>query len=365
MPPPEIFSDVYYNENNNEDTTTNEKKEDVDVSSSLITKDNNILIARVVDSWFEELRGVICLVQILNGELKETDRVSVLDPTNNNNNYDNNNLPKQQEHFSVQDVGLVLPKRIRTGNLSSGQMGYAIVGLRDPRQARPGSFLLLKEDIQKAKNNNNNEFFFLHNNNNKRTCAEDTAAVTSTKSALFASVHPEEVGGFDDLCNAVDRLALNDTGLEVHRTSGSSNNASSQGGGAFLGPGLRIGFQGLLHVEVFRQRLSDEFGIEAIVTPPKVPYKILYHGMKEKEKNEPIIIEDLIQWPKAGEKFSVEEPIVDVKIMAPMDYAGSVMDLIKRKRGTDMQTNPIDDSLWLFSCRIPWAGECNQDITYL
>eukprot|EP00957_Ditylum_brightwellii_P147162 11205674-Ditylum_brightwellii.AAC.1 len=86
------------------------------------------------------------------------------------------------------------------------------------------------------------------------------------KSVLYASVHPMEGDGFDDLSNAVDRLALNDSGLEVHRTSGA---ASSADGGPFLGPGLRVGFQGLLHVEVFRQRLLDEFGLDAIVTPPK------------------------------------------------------------------------------------------------
>jgi GTP-binding protein LepA len=72
--------------------------------------------------------------------------------------------------------------------------------------------------------------------------------------------------GFEDLANAIDRLALNDSGLEVTRTAGASNSD----GGPFLGPGLRVGFQGLLHVEVFQQRLLDEFGMEAIVTPPKV-----------------------------------------------------------------------------------------------
>jgi GTP-binding protein LepA len=87
----------------------------------------------------------------------------------------------------------------------------------------------------------------------------------NSKSVMYASVHPFEGEGFDELASAVEKLALNDTGLEVQKTAGNSNND----GGPFLGPGLLIGFQGLLHVEVFQQRLADEHGMEAIVTPPK------------------------------------------------------------------------------------------------
>ena len=66
-------------------------------------------------------------------------------------------------------------------------------------------------------------------------------------------------------------------------------------------------------------------------------------------------IEDLSKWPGQGIRFKVEEPIVDVRIMAPMDYAGSIMELIKRKRGTDMVTRPIDESIWLFTATLPWG----------
>jgi len=163
-----------------------------------------------------------------------------------------------------------------------------------------------------------------------------------------------EGGGFDELAAAVDKLALNDTGLEINKTAGNSNNE----GGPFLGPGLRVGFQGLLHVEVFQQRLLDEHGLEAIVTPPKVPYKITYlpsHGQKKIPDKETEIIEDISKWPTEGSRFKVQEPYVDCRIMAPMDYAGNIMELIKRKRGIGMETKPIDEDTWLFTATMPWG----------
>jgi GTP-binding protein LepA len=173
---------------------------------------------------------------------------------------------------------------------------------------------------------------------------------------LYASVHPEEEDGFEELCEAVDRLALNDKGLEVARTAdhGSSN---SEKGGPFLGPGLRVGFQGLLHVEVFRQRLLDEFGIEAVVTPPKVPYHITYLPTKQNNLPEAYteIVEDLNDWPEYGIKFKVEEPMVEVRVMAPVEYTGAVMELITKKRGMNLTSKPIDEDTWIFEAQMPWA----------
>ena len=336
----------------------------------------SILRAVIVDSWFEPLRGVVCLVQVLSGELEEGTRISIIEPYAKNaeeakdGSVHNFNT---KDHYSVQDVGLVLPHRLRTGSLGRGHMGYVIVGLRDPRQARPGTIMTLHKDLSTVVN--------MHL---PRTCFGDN----SSKSVLYASVHPMEGDEFDELASAVDRLALNDTGLEVTRTSG---NVSSNDGGPFLGPGLRVsaamlprvsvascsffesgplilitflsfiqvGFQGLLHVEVFQQRLTDEHGIEAIVTPPKVPYRITYLPSQSHKRaaDAPVseTIEDLSKWPENGIRFRVEEPIVDVRIMAPMEYAGNIMDLIKRKRGTGMETRPIDELTWLFTAAMPWG----------
>ena len=294
--------------------------------------DGNILRAQVVDSWYDS-RGVNCLVKIVSGALAEGDRISVLNDKN----------APQNQSFSVQEVGLLLPHSLRTGKLQRGQMGYVRFGLRDPRQAMPGTVLILNKHVGKAMQ--------------LPTLPDSTTA----KSALYATVHPVDADGFEDLCHAVDKLALNDTGLEVSNI-GSGGSSAGESGGPFLGPGLRIGFQGLLHVEVFRQRLYDDFGISAIVTPPKVKYKITFMPSKHSNTKEPYsqMIEDLSQWPEAGTRFTVEEPVVQVRIMAPVDYAGSVMELMKRKRATEMESKPIDERTWLFTARMPW-GEVVTD----
>jgi GTP-binding protein LepA len=184
--------------------------------------------------------------------------------------------------------------------------------------------------------------------------------MAANKSVLYASVHPSEHDSFEDLCNAVDRLALNDIGLQVHTMASSSSGSDS--GGPFLGPGLRVGFQGLLHVEVFRQRLMDEFGIQAVVTPPKVPYTITFLPGKGKGNEEAYtkVVEDLSDWPEFGQRYNVLEPIVDARIVARVEDVGAIMELLTRKRATNLETVPVDETKWLFTARMPW-GEVVTD----
>eukprot|EP00536_Pseudo-nitzschia_multiseries_P013906 jgi/Psemu1/213147/e_gw1.629.35.1 len=298
------------------------------------TKESSHLRAQVVDSWYDA-RGVNCIVQVLSGSIREGDRIAIA------------SKPKTTA-FSVQEVGIVLPGSRRTGKLRRGQMGYVRFGLRDPRQADPGTILIFHKDIGK-----DIHIPFL----NQSASNGSNIAGSSSNSVLYASVHPQEEDGFEELCDAVERLALNDKGLEVTRTADSGGANSSESGGPFLGPGLRVGFQGLLHVEVFRQRLSDEFGIEAVVTPPKVPYHITLLPSKSNNLTEPIteVVEDLEDWPGYGTKFKVEEPMVEVRLMAPVEYAGAVMELITNKRGTDLTTKTIDKNSWMFEAQMPWA----------
>lgn len=141
-----------------------------------------------------------------------------------------------------------------------------MTGLRDPRQAKSGTKFIHPQRYS---------HFRLDQKEH------DTATNNESSSVLYASVHPLEVGSFDALVMAVEKLSLNDSGLNVQKTSSNNSNNSA---GSYLGPGLRIGFQGLLHIEVFRQRLFDEFQLEAIVTPPKVPYTIHYFIPKNNNK---------------------------------------------------------------------------------
>ena len=256
---------------------------DYAVSSSSGKGNESVLRAQVVDSWYDAL-GVNCLVRIVAGHLKEGMRISVVNTTDhldvdddvdNDTTKDNaaktaitdyipmkQNVRKQktssnQQHpstYPVQEVGLVLPRPLRTSRLGRGQLGYVRFGLRDPRLALPGTSVLMEAEYAASGK---------HGNKSKRRqepillpvlpIGNNTSVTENTKSVLYASVHPIEADAFDELVSAVDRLALNDTGLEVQMTS-SVGEGDGSGGGPFLGPGLKVGFQGLLHVEVFRQR---------------------------------------------------------------------------------------------------------------
>lgn len=325
-------------------------------------EEKSFLRAQVIDSWYDS-RGVNCLVQIVSGCLTENDRISIVSTDEGTGN--------QSQSYSVQEVGILLPKNHRTGKLRRGQMGYVRFGLKDPRQALPGTVLIWHSSAGQ-----------------KNMILPEMPRGIENKSVMYASVHPEDVGSFDELCNAIERLALNDTGLEVQRTA----SLGSETGGPFLGPGLRVGFQGLLHAEVFRQRLENEFNIEAIVTPPKVPYTITYMPNKKNHIKEKItkVVEDLAEWvslraflcarsyyfciwdavshcpkfqpaqPQPGTKYKILEPIVEARIIARVQDTGAVMDLITRKRGTDLKSKPLDEEKWLFTARIPW-GEMVTD----
>lgn len=316
--------------------------------------DDGVLRARVVDSWFEPLHGVVCLVQIASGTLSEGDRVVAVAPGAADDASDLVARP-------ARDVGVLVPDRVRTGTLRRGQMGYAVVGVRDPRAARPGSVLVRGRDAA-----SDARTFFA-----AADVAVDDAAPSS--SALYASVHPTEGETIDALRDAVDRLALNDAGLEVRATSGASSSSSS-GGGPFLGPGLRVGFQGPLHAEVFRQRLRDEFDVDAVVTPPKVPYRVTLYGRRGARAAETTtsIVEDLSEWPLPDERYEVEEPVVRLRVLAPSRHAGDVTELVHRRRGRDVESGPLgaDDhgvsstsssssssfvNDWILTARVPWA----------
>ncbi|GAX17398.1 hypothetical protein FisN_5Hh041 [Fistulifera solaris] len=303
--------------------------------------ETGIMRAVVVDSWYDVSRGgVQCLVQIRAGKIEEGDRISMVTGSPDADEATSKTVNTQS--YPVQEVGMLLPHSKRTGLLRRGQMGYVRFGLKDPRQAIPGTILVWSSHVNKD-----------------MVLPQISSDLASFKSVLYATVHPEQAddGGFEALCNAVDRLALNDTGLEVQKTS--SMGKTSESGGPFLGPGLRVGFQGLLHADVFRQRLKDEFGIEALVTPPKVPYTIQFLPDKNRKNMEPYtqIVEDLSEWPDFSQKFKVLEPIVDVRIIARANEdTGPVLDLLTRKRATEIETQPLDEEKWLFTAKVPWAG---------
>ncbi len=274
------------------------------------------LRARLVDSWYDETRGVVCLVQVVDGWIKEGDRISTysLGPS---------------ESFSVQDVGVLCPYQLRTGRLLTGQVGYVIAGMRSTRQAQMGDTL------------------FHHH---KGEAAQQAAGMPTplpgfekARSMLFASIYPLDTQDFDSLELAVNKLMLNDASVTVQR----------EGGNTSLGSGLRCGFLGLLHMEVFNQRLRDEFGTAVLLTSPTVPYKVVYTDGTTK------VIQNLSEWPDPATTLNyrdlrIEEPVVEATVFTPVSCLGAITNCLKDRRGVQEDIKYLDDKNVVLIYKLPW-----------
>ncbi|CAM9696496.1 unnamed protein product [Chrysoparadoxa australica] len=275
------------------------------------------LQARVVDSWFDNIRGVICLVQVVSGVLSEQERVTTWQLLHGTS----------QQDYSVQEVGLLTPSTLRTGALYPGQVGYMVAGMRSTSQARVGDTVISTASI-----------------------ASPPPALPSFPPArpnLFASVYPLDDGDFTGLQTAVERLALNDASLKWEREH---NNA--------LGTGLRIGFLGLLGLEVFHQRLVDEFNTPVLLTTPTVSYQLAFEDGTTKT------VVDLNDWPEStGRKrggsgkqptFQVLEPVVKTTVITPSEYLGGMITLMNDRRGTQLEMKYLDQGKVLLLYKLPW-----------
>jgi len=298
-------------------------------SPALTTKDaEGPYLGRVVDSWFDEHRGVVCLVQVVGGQVKEGQRITTFASVREAKDIDS------RSDFSVQEVGLLTPTPLRTGILRTGQVGYVIAGMRSTRQARIGDTMYVPEEWE----------------NKGRETVVPLPGYEAAKPMLFASVFPVDTTQLEALFAAVDRLCLNDSSISVARDQSSS-----------LGAGLRCGFLGFLHMEVFNQRLHDEFGMDIVMTTPSVPYIVEYErsglGPGGKGKStERVEISSVALWPSPERNldWTVHEPMVRVTLVTPKEYYGAMTDTIKERRGSDLEVTYLEDGQVLVTALVPW-----------
>lgn len=265
---------------------------------------------RVLDGRYDVTRGVVAVIQCVDGALREGDRIVM--------------MGGGKEH-TVQELGVLTPAHHRTGFLNAGCVGYLMAGLRDVRQARVGDTLCLaseREDLEPV-----------------------DLLPQATQPGLFASVFPPDGGMFDEMARAVDRLALNDASVTVRREAKARPT---------LGAGLRLGFLGLLHMDVFRQRLRDEFGAEVLFTAPTVPYKVSWKDGTE------TTLEALDDWPDAAqlarEVASILEPVVEIEVVTPREHVGACLEHLEAARATHTSIASTLDGRLVISCAAPWAS---------
>ena len=238
------------------------------------------LKALIFDSYFDAYRGVVALVRIIDGSLRTKQKVRLMS---------NNQL------IEVEEVGVRRPAETPLPELTVGEVGYMVTGLKDPLHVRVG------DTVTDA----------------ARPTAEPCPGYREVKPMVYTGIFPIDTNDFENLRDALDKLKLNDPAI-VYTPETS----------VALGFGFRTGFLGLLHMEVVKERLEREFDLDLIATAPSVEYRVYLTNREVIEVDSPQ------EMPEPSRIDHIEEPYLQVKVLVPPDYVGAVMDLTIDHRGT-------------------------------
>ena len=245
------------------------------------------LRALIFDSYFDPYRGVVALVRVVDGSIKKGDEVR---------------LVNAGTEILVEEVGARHPKEVALPNLSVGEVGYLVTGLKDVSQVRVGDTITSRVG----------------------GVTEPLPGYREAKPMVYTGLFPIESDQFEALKEALEKLSLNDPALEWEMENSHA-----------LGFGFRVGFLGLLHMEVIKERLEREFGLDLIATAPSVEYHVY------KTNKEMVSVHSPQDMPDPSEIDHIEEPYLRATIMIPPDYVGAVMELTVAHRGTFKSMNYI------------------------
>ena len=246
---------------------------------------NAPLKALIFDSYFDAYRGVVALIRVVDGSIKARQKIRFMATKN---------------ECEVEEVGVRRPAETPVDELKVGEVGYLVTGLKDPRMVKVGDTVTL------AKNG----------------AAEPLPGYRDVKPMVYTGLVPIDADQYPALRDALDKLTLNDPALVYEPETSQA-----------LGFGFRVGFLGLLHMEVVKERLEREFGLDLIATAPSVEYHAYLTDGEEVTVHSPQDMPD----PSSIER--IEEPYVKADIIIPPDYIGAVMELSTERRGKfiDMQ----------------------------
>jgi GTP-binding protein LepA len=234
--------------------------------------------ALIFDSVYDTYRGVVTYVRMIDGHLVPRQRVRMM---------------VTRATHELLELGVISPEPRPTGGLSVGEVGYLITGVKDVRQSRVG------DTVTDA----------------AAPAAEPLSGYRDPKPMVFSGLYPMDGSDYPLLRDALDKLRLNDAALVYEPESSGA-----------LGFGFRVGFLGLLHLEIVRERLEREFGLDLISTAPNVVYRVVMEDGAEH------VVTNPSDWP-GGKIAEVYEPVVKAMIIAPSEYIGAIMELCQSRRG--------------------------------
>ena len=238
------------------------------------------LQALIIDSWFDNYVGVVSLVRVVNGTLKIGDKIRVMSTGRN---------------WQIDKLGRFTPKSLAAPQLSAGEVGFVIAGIKEIDGAPVGDTITLEN----------------------KPCSEPLPGFKQVQPRVFAGVFPVSSDDYESFRDALAKLRLNDSALHYEpEVSGA------------LGFGFRIGFLGLLHMDIVQERLEREYNLDLITSAPTVVYEVgLTDGTNE-------YVDNPAKLPAPNKVAEIREPIIIANILVPPDYVGAVLQLCTEKRGS-------------------------------
>lgn len=251
----------------------------------------------VFDSWFDNYQGVVVLVRIFDGVVKPGMKIRFM---------------AGGKEYEVSKVGVFTPKMEEISQLSPGEAGYVIAGIKTVGDTKIGDTIT----------------------NTERPADKPLPGYKEIKPMVFSGLYPVETHQYGDLKNALEKLRLNDSSFSYEPETSSA-----------LGFGFRCGFLGLLHMEIIKERLEREFELSLITTAPTVIYKVTAMGGKE------VFVDNPSSLPAHFEK--IEEPYVKVSVFVPQPYVGQILELCQEKRGTQSEFTYISKDRIMVAYELP------------
>jgi len=246
---------------------------------------NKPLKALIFDTLYDSYQGVIAYVRVMEGSVKKGDKILLM---------------SNQKSYEVDEVGFFDPAMQKKDELSSGEVGYIISGIKDVRNCRVGDTITLK----------------------KNPTEKALPGYKKVQPMVFSGLYPTDNADYEVLKEALEKLQLNDASFTFEPETSEA-----------LGFGFRCGFLGLLHMEVIQERLEREYDLDLVITAPSVEYQII------KKSGEELKIENPAAFPEQSEIDIIKEPFVTAEVHLPEEYVGQAMELCQDNRGEfkDMQ----------------------------
>jgi GTP-binding protein LepA len=253
----------------------------------------------VFDSWFDQYRGVVILVHVVDGELKPGMKVRLM---------------ASGGSYLIENVGVFTPKPMPVESLAAGEVGFVVAGIKKVSDVAIGDTLT----------------------DDRNPAPEPLPGFKEIKPMVFAGLYPVDADQYAELRDALEKLRLNDASFFYEPETSSA-----------LGFGFRCGFLGLLHMEIVQERLEREFSLELLVTAPSVRYRVL------KTNGEVIEVDSPARLPDPGAIEAIEEPIITATILTGDEFVGPILKLCQEKRGVQKGLHYITTTRVMIEYELP------------